>query len=776
MMACRVFRGKLVGFWLAAAITPVVSGANLAGPGRAYARNDHFVSTTVFHWFGVNTGQLTGPWRPLEGRENWTGEPDFWQGQIKQMMSANIDMLYVHLFNDVHEQKRINLFNALGQMRAQGYDVPKVVPFLDPPLTWFSTKINVGTTAGKDEFAAQYIRFYNQYYSVNTDADADSYIGTLDGRPMLDTWHVFANLDNIGSLSRANVTTRLSAAFGAQHPLFNNNVYMITTALNPPTLGFADEKVPQFEVNEYYRATTASGITAAQLKGGYWDQNIRNPGSQLKRDGGVPYVNAWNTAVANRGTVRHANVESWNEYDEGSGIYAANPVPYIAPESGNVNTDTWSTTNDPWEYIKTIADGARRFNDLPDRDARILWHTFPSELKPGETRNVTVIVRNEGDLKWSALDQYKFGQQEFVPGEVLFGPARYLLDDTANEIPTYGGIFRGQPIVLQIPVTAPASTGSFQTHWAMLQENVAWFGQVVTQNITVTNNATAQVINVPFDLNLPNLQFMGSGVTVNVGSTDLGQTVPARLTVASITVDSAAAGNVLHSALPGNTITIGALNIAAASKLKRTGPGAVRVSSLNINPTGQLDLSNSSLIVDYSSASPLNSIRLLLNSGAAGGNWNGNGINSSAAAAVNANPSEPHKTALAYAEASALGINSFAGEAVDGTTVVIQYTYAGDANLDGRVDVADLGVLASHWQTAGVWTDGDFDYSGGVNVSDLGVLASNWQTGASGALGDALASVGLPSVAVPEPGSLLTGAVSFGLCSIRVRRQGEEGR
>ena len=53
------------------------------------------------------------------------------------------------------------------------------------------------------------------------------------------------------------------------------------------------------------------------------------------------------------------NIESWNEYDEGSGIYRANSgPPFIKPEAGNTATDTWSATNDPLQYIKTTAAGA----------------------------------------------------------------------------------------------------------------------------------------------------------------------------------------------------------------------------------------------------------------------------------------------------------------------------------------------------------------------------------------------------------------------------------
>jgi hypothetical protein len=53
---------------------------------------------------------------------------------------------------------------------------------------------------------------------------------------------------------------------------------------------------------------------------------------------------------------------------------------------------------------------------------------------------------------------------------------------------------------------------------------------------------------------------------------------------------------------------------------------------------------------------------------------------------------------------------------------------AGDATGDGRVDVADLGILASNWQKTGrVFSQGDFDRSGTVDVNDLGILASRWQ-------------------------------------------------
>ena len=69
---------------------------DLMFPGRGYSRYVPFVGTTVFHWFKSDGVNWRGPWLPPGGRALWTGEPDFWMGQIKQIMMANIDVVYLH--------------------------------------------------------------------------------------------------------------------------------------------------------------------------------------------------------------------------------------------------------------------------------------------------------------------------------------------------------------------------------------------------------------------------------------------------------------------------------------------------------------------------------------------------------------------------------------------------------------------------------------------------------------------------------------------------------
>jgi alpha-amylase len=85
-------------------------------------------------------------------------------------------------------------------------------------------------------------------------------------------------------------------------------------------------------------------------------------------------------------------------------------------------------------------------------------------------------------------------------------------------------------------------------------------------------------------------------------------------------------------------------------------------------------------------------------------------------------------------------------------------TEYGDVNLDGKIDVTDLGILATNWQTtSATWALADFTGDGIVDVTDLGLLATNWQFGVSGAgmsLDQAIRSVGLAGVSVPEPTAL----------------------
>ena len=104
-----------------------------------------------------------------------------------------------------------------------------------------------------------------------------------------------------------------------------------------------------------------------------------------------------------------------------------------------------------------------------------------------------------------------------------------------------------------------------------------------------------------------------------------------------------------------------------------------------------------------------------------------------------------------------------------GSSVTFTDTYQGDANDDGKVDVADLGALATSYNTpsGATWAQGDFSGDGAVGVADLGQLATNYgnsltglpsSTQSSAQMQSATPASELRSVAAVETGFAATAA------------------
>lgn len=193
---------------------------------------------------------------------------------------------------------------------------------------------------------------------------------------------------------------------------------------------------------------------------------------------------------------------------------------------------------------------------------------------------------------------------------------------------------------------------------------------------------------------------------------------------------------------------LAALNVSGGTV--KVGPGTgvvVSTKSLAISGTGQVDLQNSKMIVDYTGSSVIGDVKTAINAGS---------LTSSQLMAGRA---------IGYGEASDLfagPTGSFAGQTVDSTSVVIAYTITADASLDGTVNSADFNQFVAGYGTLADarWTQGDFDGDGKVTTTDFNLLAGNF--------GNSLpVSAPLGSV-VPEP---TTGALLAGLLlGLRRRR------
>jgi autotransporter-associated beta strand protein len=205
-----------------------------------------------------------------------------------------------------------------------------------------------------------------------------------------------------------------------------------------------------------------------------------------------------------------------------------------------------------------------------------------------------------------------------------------------------------------------------------------------------------------------------------------------------------------------------------------TSAGVSRLKSLSIAGmtdawTATLDLTNNAAVIDYDADSPLVTVQNQIKSAYANGSWTGNGIASSTAAG---NATSPHKTAIGYGEASVVlggSGGTFIGQTVDATAVLLRHTYAGDANLDGKVDTLDFNSLAANFGgSSKVWTQADFNYDGVVDTLDFNFLASNF--------GQQLAGGASTGTLVPEPTIFGLGALAaLALCR-RCRVQCVSGR
>lgn len=225
--------------------------------------------------------------------------------------------------------------------------------------------------------------------------------------------------------------------------------------------------------------------------------------------------------------------------------------------------------------------------------------------------------------------------------------------------------------------------------------------------------------------------FTGGGTKYFEGgsSASLGRLASGGITVISSGADVTA-----------DAIRESSLTIEGTAQL-RPSPENSRVNMLSILPGGRLDLTSDTLIVDYSGASPISEIRALLQSGFAGGSWNGNGISSSTAAAQT-------NRAIGFAEATDIGsAATFAGEPIDATSLLMRFTLLGDANLDRIVNISDFSLLAANFNQNGIWSRGDFNYDGTINISDFAALAANFNQSLP---------TDLPRGSVPEPASALT--------------------
>jgi hypothetical protein len=327
------------------------------------------------------------------------------------------------------------------------------------------------------------------------------------------------------------------------------------------------------------------------------------------------------------------------------------------------------------------------------------------------------------------------------------GSAPNSVDATAN----FGTIITAaRTVTVDSPQTVGTANFSSSNSYTIAGSSTLTL-DVGSGQAAINVTAGSHTISAPLVLNDNTTITSAAGTGVNLSG---------NLTATGKTITKAGAGTVqlVNVRAAGLTVNEGSAKISAKGT-PNSPAGTSVVNSLTIANGASLDLTNNSAVIDYTGTvgTLVTTTRQNLQSGR---------LTSSAADATKK---------LGYGDNAVLNKATFAGQTVDASSILIKFTYGGDANLDGQVDVTDLGSLATNWQTSAPWTGGDFDYSGFVDVTDLGILATNWQAGVGSPLGrqslqDALAEVGLGGVSVPEPTSV--GMIVLAAWSFSRRRRG----
>ena len=151
------------------------------------------------------------------------------------------------------------------------------------------------------------------------------------------------------------------------------------------------------------------------------------------------------------------------------------------------------------------------------------------------------------------------------------------------------------------------------------------------------------------------------------------------------------------------------------------------------------------------------------------GAWDGAGMTTTMPQAL----SGVTTLAISTADANGFAGGVWGGVSVNSGDVLVMYTYAGDANLDGTIDGGDYGIIDNFAQVPGAsgYANGDFNYDSVIDGGDYGIIDNNIQ--AQGAPFPVSGSVGLSGVtAVPEPSTAGAGIlVTLGLLARRRTRR-----
>ncbi|HYO10243.1 MAG TPA: PEP-CTERM sorting domain-containing protein [Tepidisphaeraceae bacterium] len=387
---------------------------------------------------------------------------------------------------------------------------------------------------------------------------------------------------------------------------------------------------------------------------------------------------------------------------------------------------------------------------------------FFSVFSYGGDANFTATLNSAAPLRWNRGDSGSWTAPENWAGGVPNG---------ADASAVFGGAATA-PVTVTLDTSVVAGSVRFDnaTHGYSIDGTGGLTLNATTSVAAIRAASGNHAINVPVTLaDDTTVTVVAPGATVALSKLAPSAVALSKHGAGTLVVNNVRAG--------GLTVREGIVKVAANG----TASGTSNVPALTVAAGATLDLTDNKLVTDAAvgtfAGSAYDGVTGLVQSGRNGGAWNGSGIITSLADAK----SPTLRTSIGVATgAQAKGLApgqtaTWGGQAITATSTLLMYTYAGDANLDGKINGDDYFQIDSHVGAAGAgWFNGDFDYNGKVNGDDYFLIDSNvnGQT-----LGTFPAGAGVADgiadgvAAVPEPASAAAVALMAAVASLRRRRR-----
>jgi fibronectin-binding autotransporter adhesin len=491
---------------------------------------------------------------------------------------------------------------------------------------------------------------------------------------------------------------------------------------------------------------------------------VSGPGGLIHNGGngagnGTLILNGVNTysggTTANAGTLT---------VTDASGLGAATS-PLTVNSSAGTTTVNLSTTADTTIGSLNGANSANAFSSINNGGRLLTINQTTAGTFPGT-------ITGAGGLVFGASSSAVLtlaGANNYT-GPTTINASR-LQTTKANALPGYntpGKVTVNSGATLGVTVGGPPFTNGDPSNWTAAQIDTLHTNATFAANTGLAIDTTPGNFTYGFSLTKPTtVSKLGTNtLTLSAANTHTGGT--------SVAAGTLVAGH-------PQALGTGQLSVANAATAQIQ-PGlstALTVSSVSTTGTGKLDITNNAAVIKNST---LATVTAQIVAGYNNGDFFGSGITSSTAA------NDPNfLTAVGYAANIDAAYVTFEGVGgLDDGDVLVKYTYYGDADLTGSVDLDDFNLfLAGYQDPANVpqtWIYGDFDYTGSVDLDDFNLFLAAYQangaplsTLANGiemsslSAGDQQMMLGAIA-AVPEPGTLGVLALAAGGLLARRRR------